>query len=297
MAPIHLDEIIKHNSHLLPSQPDIAFYKAHGWYITPEIIDPNIIDNAKAGALEFYEGKVDNTLLNDDKIANANYNEKASIHNNEFVTLQKNSLAELGFHPLILATAAILSNSNEVRLFADSLITKKPTLPNAKTNTVGWHTDKAYWPTCSSNELLTAWIPLQDCSIDMGPLFHIDKSHSWKDNVDLKRFYSFNKQELGDLESYLKEEIPNHKEIPMLLKKGQVSFHNCNTIHASRPNISSVDRMALAVHFQDQTNEYKKVFDTDGNLISIGYDQLCRKDKDGNPDYRDPNIFPVLLSQ
>ncbi|MFY0593569.1 phytanoyl-CoA dioxygenase family protein [Roseivirga sp.] len=295
MDKIDLSKLLEEYKDLLPGNEDITFYQEHGWYITPVIIDEDTIDLARVAADEFYAGILDHTLMNGDRIANTSNDKGASIYNNEFVTLQKKGLANLGFHPLILATAAILSGSESIRLFADSLVTKKPS-PEAQNNTVGWHTDKAYWPTCSSDQLLTAWIPMQDCTLDMGPLFHIDKSQQWKDNTDLKRFYSFNKQELNQLESHLKEVVSDYKEVPMLLKKGQVSFHNCNTIHASRPNISKVDRMALAVHFQDHANRYQKAYKANGELIEIGYDKLCRKDGVGNPDYSDPVIFPTLLS-
>lgn len=293
--PLSLGQIRQQYSELLPSEKDIAFYQEHGWFIASFSLENTLIDKAITGAEEFYEGRLDRALKNNERIANSASDTHTVIQNNEFVTLQKKALAEVGFHPLVVATAAILSETEEIRLFADSLVNKKPS-PEKKGNAVGWHTDKAYWPTCSSNNLLTAWIPFQDCTIDMGPLFHIDTSNHWRNNKALNSFYSFNNQSLGGLEEYLKSEVPDYKEVPMLLKKGQVAFHNCNTIHASRPNISKVNRMALAIHFQDQTNHYQKAYKGEGELISIGYDKLCGRDTDGNPDYRDPSIFPLLLT-
>ena len=80
----------------------------------------------------------------------------------------------------------------------------------------------------------------------------------------------------------------------MIIKKGQVCFHNCHTIHASGINTSEVNRVALAVHFQDTANQYQKAYKADGSLISIGYDELCSKDEKGNPNYADPTVFPEL---
>ena len=294
ISPKDLKSIKEAKGNLLPSEKDLQFYNEHGWYVSPIIIEDEVINAAMKGAEEFYAGILDHSLENDDRIENSSYSQDKTIHNNEFVTLQKQALSQLGFHDLVLATAAILSGSKSIRLFADSLVSKDPS-PDIKNNAVGWHTDKAYWPTCTSDQLLTAWIPLQDCTIDMGPLFHIDKSHKWKDIEELKQYYSFNNQDLGGLEQHLKSRMPEYQEIPMLLKKGQVSFHNCNTIHASRPNTSNLKRMALAMHFQDDTNKYQKAYKATGELISIGYDKLCRKDSAGNPDYSDPRIFPLLL--
>lgn len=213
--------------------------------------------------------------------------------NNEFVTLQKKELQTLGFHPLIAAAASILAETDEVRLFADSLVNKLPT--KNKTGVVGWHSDKAYWPTCTSNNMLTAWIPLQDCTIDMGPLTHIDESHKWKDEEQLKSFFSFNNQDLTSFEDYLSKQKKEYTKTSMTLKKGQVSFHNCNTIHSSFPNVSNVNRLALAVHFQDKANRYQKAYKENGELIVIGYDKICKKDSSGNPDYTDSELFPLIF--
>tara|TARA_Y100000385_G_scaffold288745_1_gene356157 strand:+ start:5231 stop:6109 length:879 start_codon:yes stop_codon:yes gene_type:complete len=279
---------------LLPSEEQVIEYKQKGWFIGNFSIPEKLIDDAIKGAHEFYEGKRDFKLPNIQGIANDALDPKAVLRNNEFVTLQKKELQALGFHTLITETAAKLAQTNEIRLFADSLINKLPTNINNE-GVIGWHSDKAYWPTCTSQNMVTAWIPLQDCTIDMGPLFHIDESNNWNHEEALKSFFSFNNQDLSTFENYLLEHKPTHTRTPMLLKKGQVSFHNCNTIHASYPNTSNTNRMALAIHFQDGANKYQKAYKENGELIEIGYDKICVKDVDGNPDYSDPNMFPKIL--
>ncbi|MDW3193270.1 MAG: phytanoyl-CoA dioxygenase family protein [Cytophagales bacterium] len=288
-----LESIKKEYSHLLPKDEDILFYKKHGWYTSPVMLDDMVIKEALDGTQEFYRGEIDKEVLHQ-RIASSVDNQEGTLFNDEFVTLQKESLANAGFHPLVVATAAILAETDEIRLFADSLLTKKPS-SDRSINTVGWHSDKAYWPTCTSNNMLTAWIPLQDCTLDMGPLFHIDESHRWRTDDQVKKYFNFTNMDLSGFQEYLQSDRPEAKEVPMLLKKGQVSFHNCHTIHASRSNLSSRDRIALAIHFQDATNKYQQVFKPNGDLIRIGYDYLCREDAAGNPDYRDPSIFPTLL--
>ena len=280
--------------HLLPSEEQVLEYRLKGWFISNFVLPEVLIDDAIKGANAFYEGKVDFNFLNIDGIANDNFESKSVLRNNEFVTLQKKELQALGFHELVTSTAAKLAGTNEIRLFADSLINKMPT-NDKKEGVIGWHSDKAYWPTCSSQKMLTAWIPLQDCTIDMGPLFHIDESNNWADEKELKSFFSFNNQDLSTFDKFLAEHKPNHKRTPMLLKKGQVSFHNCNTIHASSPNVSNKNRMALAVHFQDSSNRYQKAYKENGELIVLGYDKMCKKDSNGNPDYSDANMFPKIL--
>lgn len=280
---------------LLPSQEQIEQYKERGWYVSDLIIPEEIIDSAIESANEFYEGKIDFNFRGNNAIANDSVDTKGAIKNNEFVTLQKEGLQNLGFHPLIAETAALLAETDEIRLFADSLVNKLPS--NENMGAVGWHSDKAYWPTCTSEKMLTAWIPLQDCTLDMGPLTHIDNSCLWKKDEKLKKFFSFNNQDLASFEKYLEQERQGYTKTPMTLKKGQVSFHNCNTIHASYPNTSDKNRVALAVHFQDASNTYRKQYKENGELIVISYDKICKKDGAGNPDYRDETLFPVLFKK
>jgi len=278
---------------LLPTEEDVRLYEARGWYVSPVILESNLIEAARNGAVEFYQNKIDFDFKLSERVANDASNGEATLLNNEFVTLQKKQFKELGFNKLVVATGAKLARTNEIRLFADSLITKKPT-NNATKNIVGWHSDKAYWPTCSSDQMLTAWVPLQDIKPDMGTLTHIDGSNKWAAEQKWKPFFSFNNQDLGLLESFLAENKPDHVKTPMLIKQGQVSFHNCHTIHSSSPNVSNKDRIALAIHFQDGQNKYQKAFKENGDLIQISYDYMCGVDGDGNPDYRDPSLFPSL---
>ena len=290
-----LDDLSTLEHKLLPSKKDVEKFKSIGWYVSPKIISDEIIDSAIIGSTEFYDGVRDFQLKSRAGIADDKPQAEQVLINNEFVTLQKRQLRDLGLNKLVVATAAILSETNELRLFSDSLINKQPQTEHDR-GIVGWHTDKAYWPTCTSNHMLTAWIPLQDVSIEMGPVVYIDGSHKWFKDETLKQYYSFNKQELGDLEKYFQDASLEANESPMIVKRGQVCFHNCHVIHASKPNISKKSRLALAIHFQDHRNHYQTHLDQDGQPVSIGYDNLCSRDENDLPNYRDPSFFPVVFT-
>ena len=109
--------------------------------------------------------------------------------------------------------------------------------------------------------------------------------------------FSAKDHKMNDFESYIEKHRPNTERKLMLLKKGQVSFHSCLTLHASYPNVSDRNRMALAVHMQDADNTYQKAWWPDGNPVSISYDAMCAKDSEGNPDYSDPKLFPVMWTE
>lgn len=281
---------------LLPSEDDILLFEKNGWFITDKILPDELIAEAVKGAERFYQGERDFNHLSTEWVADSAADSDAPLRNNEFVTLRNRELQKLGFYPLISAIAARLARTKEIRLFADSLIDKQP-VRNNDPGAIGWHKDKAYWPTCTSDKLLTVWIPLQDCTRDMGPVVHIDGSHLWEDNEDLKSLYSFGDAKINAFEAYINTHKQGHKKTPVVLKKGQVSFHNCHTVHGSFANVSDRSRMALAVHLQDGDNAYQKAFKPDGELIKIGYDHMCTQDENGLPDYSDPNMFPVLWSE
>lgn len=278
---------------LLPSAEDIEFYNQYGWYKSPVIFSDQELDDAVQGAQDFYDGKIDFPLKSKLGLSDDHANPDLALRNNEFITLQQLKLRAIGWHPIIRETAKLLTKSKNIRLFADSLISKFPTKEKNQGN-IGWHTDKAYWPTCSSDKLLTVWIPLQDCTIDMGPVVYLDGSHKWNLTKEMREYFSFTSQDLESFERHQKNKNIGFKKSFMTLKRGEVSVHSCNTIHCSYPNVSNKTRLAIAVHLQDDSNHYQVRYKPNGEKIMIGYDQICSKDKNGNPNYHDDQIFPLI---
>ena len=280
---------------LLPTETDIAFYEEHGWYISPKIIPDEIIDRAIAGAERFYRGERDGTLPVATGYTNWTPEDGDIVRNNEFVSLQNQELRELALLPVIGAIAARLARTHEIRLLDDQLVYKPPFSSKRKIKTtVGWHSDRAYWGTCTSDKMLTAWIPFHDCDESRGPLVVLDKSHRWSGLEDMRHF---NDSGMENWENQFRSEGKEVVKVPMNLKKGQLSFHHCWTIHGSYPNISNLHRQALAVHLQDGDNRYRPYHSKQGKEVHIFDEQLCRTLANGDPDFSDPYPFPVLWSR
>lgn len=277
---------------LLPTEEDIAFYKEHGWYISPKVISDEIIDRAIAASQKFYQGERDATLPYNTGYSNWQPGDGDELRNNEFVSLQKIELKQLALQPIIGAIAAKLTSSKSIRRFEDQLVYKAPTKKVGK-GAVGWHTDRAYSSNCTSNKLLAAWIPFHDSEANRAPLVAIDGSHKWTGTEHLR---DFNQQELPKILQRFAEEGKKIVEVPMVMKKGQISFHHGWTIHGSYPNHSDQIRLAMAVHLQDETNSYQP-FWNNGKQIHHFLDSICRKLPNGEPDYGDPDIFPIIWSE
>jgi len=282
-------QITPEQAKFLPSELDIQFYEEHGWYKSSFILPEEVVDLAIEGAEKFYRGERDGVLKTTEGIVDWTPQDSNKLRNNEFVSLQKKELRQLALNPVLGAIAARLTKSSQMRLLDDQLISKPP-----KTNTpIGWHTDRSYWATCSSEKLLTAWIPFIDCDESLGPLVVIDRSNHWS---GLEHMRLFNHSNLEELETKFAGEGKEIVKVPMTLKKGQVSFHNGWTVHGSYPNRSDRIRTAMIVHYQDGNNHYRPYWDSEGREVHMFDEKLCRKLPNGDPDFSDPDVFPVVWS-
>lgn len=281
---------------LLPTDQDVAFYRQHGWFISPPVIPDDVIEQAIAGAERYYQGERDAVLPVSEGFSDWQPRDGLDlVRNNEFVSLQSQALRQLALQPVVGAIAAKLVGTHQIRLLDDQLVYKPPQDHTAQTS-VGWHADRAYWANCTSDQLLTAWIPFYDCEIDMGPLVVIDGSHQWS---GLEHLRGFHRTDLNQLSAQLQQMGIDHsiKEVPLTLRKGQVSFHNCWTIHGSYPNRSQRTRLAIAVHLQDGSNRYRPYQNGQGQAIHMFDEQLCRTLPNDDPDFSDPSVFPELWSE
>jgi ectoine hydroxylase-related dioxygenase (phytanoyl-CoA dioxygenase family) len=276
----------------LPSREDIAFYREHGWWISSQVIPDSVLDTAQLGVDRHYAGERDHPLLITGGYLDWRPEHGPVVRLNDYVSLQNEDIRELVILPVLAKIAGLLTDTDSIRLFHDQLICK-PAGIGASESVVGWHVDAAYWQTCSSRSLITAWIPFQDCSVDIGALSFIDRSHQRTDTEWMK---TFGERDLAALEQSFSADGEAIQKISPRLRRGQVSFHHCRTIHGSEPNRSQRDRLALAVHFQDHPNHYIPHTDAAGRRTVHINDLLCRKDANGNPDYSDPAICPVLWS-
>lgn len=275
---------------LLPGDADVAFYREHGYYVSGKIFTDAEIEAAVVGSERFYRSETDDlgVTLPDVFRPKAEY-AADKLRKNDYASLQCRALAHLVRHPVLAAIAAGLAQTPSIRLWHDQLLWKPPSDPDQPVS-VGWHTDRGYWKTCTSANMLTAWIPFHDCDAAMGTITMIDGSPHWPDNTAGLDFFS---SDLDGLERRFNTGGRSVVKVPVELERGQVSFHHCLTIHGSGPNRSDRPRRAIAVHLQDEANRYREYRFPDGRLARHANDELCRK-IEGRPDYTDPLICPQL---
>jgi hypothetical protein len=265
-----------YTSDVLPGPDDIAFYRAHGYWISPEIVPHDVLDAAEHGMARYYAGDLDTP---DD---NWSAPPATGLRKNDYASLHITELSRLVAQPLIAATAAALSGADTVRLWHDQLLQKPVDRPGTAAN-VGWHTDRQYWQSCTSESMLTAWVGFHDVDATGGSVSFLAGSHRW--DVSGLNFFA---QDLDALEAEITGQGHRLDIRPTRMKRGQVSFHHCRTVHGSGPNLGTEPRRSLAIHLQPGDNRCRP-----GIASSHGNDALVRL-RDGVPDYTDPEVCPQL---
>ena len=266
------------------SAQDIDFFQAHGWWLSPRILGEDVLDDLQFGIERYLAGERDWQLpINLRELGDA-----TPVRQTDYLSLQIKEFRQAIEQKLVASIAARLAGTASVRLFHDQLVTKPPYDPT-KPATVGWHTDKAYWTSCSSENMITAWIPLEDVPEERGPLAVWDRSHHWP---GVETLHSFAVMDLGSIEERFRA-LGFQPEIVVLpMRRGQVSFHHCRLVHGGFANRTASPRHGYAIHMQDAENRY--VDPVSGIHRGHINDLMCRRTIDGYPDYEDPDVFPKL---
>jgi len=283
---------------LLPTDADVQWFADHGWYLSKRLLSDGEVDALADASERFYAGHRDRVLPHHPPTLA--YWEPAHgqvQRHNDYVHYESDATARILRKPLIGAVAARLAGAREIRVFQSTLIYKPP-VDDEVTNLVPWHADRHYWQTCTSQRMLTAFIPFHDCGEDMGTITMVDGSHRWQEVAGDDSTRHFAERDRAELQLILEETAAlNGTEVrlvPMVIPRGHMSFHHCLTYHGSGHNHSGRPRRAISFHLQDGENRWRPYGRADGSLVVYNHDWIVRKTSDGTPDYADPVFCPVL---
>lgn len=134
--------------------------------------------------------------------------------------------------------AAEVTGATGVRLYHDQALYKE-----AGGGITPWHADQYYWPV-STDKMVTAWVPLQDTPLAMGPLAFCEKSHRFQVGRDL---------EISDeSELTLKEALSQFRVEDRGFELGEVSFHSGWTFHRAGVNATDRPREVITIIYMDE---------------------------------------------
>jgi len=138
---------------------------------------------------------------------------------------------------------AQLCNTDTLRIWHDQVQYKPPVIGGAG----DWHQDHPAWPIIQPADLVSAWVALDDATIENGCMWMVPGSHKWGDHQQYLQNTSDYKPHHTKPE--LLPEGVSIEPVPFEIKKGQVGYHHCLTWHGSGPNTSQRKRRAIAVHY------------------------------------------------
>jgi Phytanoyl-CoA dioxygenase (PhyH) len=292
-------ELTAAETELLPSAEDVLTYQEHGWYLSKKLFTDDEVDALLEATEKFYGGYRDKLLPAHPKTLAYWTPEMGDgvLRHNDYIHYEVDAIRDIVTKPLLGAVAALLAGASVIRLFQTTLIYKPP-FPDDTTNEVPWHFDRNYWATCTSERMLTAFLPLHYCDERIGTIAMVDGSHRWREvGADDTGTLHFAARDRDHLERLLRRNAEHNgsqvRKIPMIISKGHVSFHHCRTYHGSGPNRAEDPRRAISLHLQDGENRWRPYPLEDGSLLAYNHDLLVRRDENGHPDYTDPTICPV----
>jgi len=155
------------------------------------------------------------------------------------------AVKEIVFSKRLAKIAADLLGLDGIRLFHDQALYKEP-----GGGVTPWHADQYYWP--FSNDLtVTAWIPLQETSLEMGPLEFSSQSHTLPTGRD--------KEISDESEQLLQQTLKNqgYKHIVEAFEIGEVSFHSGWLFHRAGANRSDKMRSVMTMIYMDKNMKLK----------------------------------------
>ncbi len=145
-------------------------------------------------------------------------------------------IAELVLSPRLGRIAAALMGARGARIYHDQALFKEP-----GGGFTPWHADQRYWP-LADDRAVTAWIPLQDVPLEMGPLaFAVGSQDLLAERAALAL-------PIGDeSERVIARTLGDCPKVEEPYRLGDVSFHHGWTFHRAGPNRTTAPRAVMTI--------------------------------------------------
>ena len=200
------------------------FYQANGYFLPLDVMPSNEAIDASI--------KLKNIYLN--PYSNILHPWNLQSH------LLANWIYDICVNPKVLDAVEEIIGPNILIQSADIFIK-----PPMGTNHINWHQDANYWG-LKPFELVTGWIALTDVFLKNGCMSYLPKSHLL-DKINHTETFDKNSDLTRGQEIDLK--IDKDKEVPVILKAGQMALHHCLLAHGSGPNLTNDYRIGIAVRY------------------------------------------------
>ena len=245
-------------------------YEEQGYWIAPKLFEPEQIERLRGAQERLWSSDYDHDLPSQYGIQKIDQ-ESPSVRQQCNGFWQMDEIRKAVTAPLIGAIGGRLMHSDIVRLWHDQVVYKPGLGPEGaceSAGNIGWHQDYGHWQCSSTKNMCTAWIALQDITMDMGPMLMIPGSNKWG---LLEGSNTFGQKDLSALrEKFSSQTHESWQPTPCLLEAGQVSFHHALTLHGSGPNLTHEPRMCVISHMMPGDTTYRGGHMWHPNLVFLG---------------------------
>jgi ectoine hydroxylase-related dioxygenase (phytanoyl-CoA dioxygenase family) len=147
---------------------------------------------------------------------------------------------EFIFSKRMAQIACDLMQVNGVRIYHDQALFKE-----GGGGITPWHADQYYWP-LETDKTITAWIPLQETPLELGPLEFSAGSHQIVEGRDLE----ISDESEAAIQQRLR--VTDFKHVVEAFDMGEVSFHSGWVFHRAGANITENMRKVMTVIYMDK---------------------------------------------
>ena len=217
------------------SKDQIDFYKKHAFIKLKHVLDEETLNYFN----EIISIKVEEINQQSTPLEQRNTYEKAFL---QLFNLwrEDEKIKNLIFNKRLAQLATDLMEVDGVRLYHDQALFKE-----AGGGITPWHADQYYWP-LSSSKTITAWIPLQATSLEMGPL----EFSAGSQEVLTGRELSISERSEQLIQKNLK--INDFPHIIESFDLGEISFHSGWVFHRAGKNETDEIRKVMTIIYMDK---------------------------------------------
>jgi ectoine hydroxylase-related dioxygenase (phytanoyl-CoA dioxygenase family) len=147
---------------------------------------------------------------------------------------------ELVFSKRLARIASDLMQVGGVRLYHDQALFKE-----GGGGITPWHADQYYWP-LETDKTITAWIPLQETPLELGPLEFSAGSHQIVEGRELE----ISDESEAAIQQKLR--VTDFKHVIEAFDLGEVSFHSGWVFHRAGANATDQMRKVMTVIYMDK---------------------------------------------
>lgn len=220
---------------MIIARKDYDYFHRNGFLVLENLVKPELIEEYKRIYDDFLEGKIDVGSHRSDLTAESKEATEESITQIMVPSRHLPSLLNSEYYIKITSIARQLLGE-DLEIDFDMLINKPP-FSNSPTP---WHQDCAYWIEMPDKRAISAWMPLDEATLENGCMWYVPASHL----QPMRKHTSTAKN--GALTCKGREKEAIYVE----LKPGSVVLHHGGTVHYSRGNTTASHRRAMIVNLR-----------------------------------------------